>query len=67
MIAFSGKKIEITEIIGQDIVVDGFKTNLPLNAGTTDSNGKAVFYVGATARITIQNKSGSYEVTCAYQ
>ena len=53
------------------IVVDGFKTNLSLNAGTTDSNGKAVFYVGATARITIQNKSGSYvgtyEVTCAYQ
>ena len=38
------------------IVVDGFKTNLSLNAGTTDSNGKAVFYVGATARITIQNK-----------
>ena len=30
-------------------------------------SGKAVFYVGATARITIQNKSGSYEVTCAYQ
>lgn len=53
------------------LVIDDFKTNLPMNTGTTDLSGKAVFFVGATARITIQNKTGAYtgtyELICAYQ
>lgn len=53
------------------ITVDNFKTNLSGNVGTTDANGKAVFYVGGTAHIGLTNNSGayvgSYTVTAAYQ
>jgi hypothetical protein len=53
------------------IVVDGFKTNLQFNTGTTDGTGKLVFYVGATAHLSVTNSSGSYvgnyEVNCLYQ
>lgn len=53
------------------IIVDGFKTNLQFNTGTTDGTGKLVFYIGATAHLSVTNSSGSYvgnyEVNCLYQ
>lgn len=53
------------------IVVDGFKTNLQFNTGTTDGTGKAIFYIGGTAHLSVTNSSGSYvgnyEVSCLYQ
>ena len=42
------------------LVIDGFKTNLVSNTGTTDATGKALFSVGATVHIGLLNSSGNY-------